>query len=81
MVSTSAVRPVRKSGFMRPLVSYFRDERASLPGKLFVVLAFAYVVFPFDAIPDFAPVVGWLDDVGVLGVAMTFLARKLEQYR
>lgn len=31
--------------------------------------AVAYAVSPIDAVPDVIPVVGWLDDLGVLGLA------------
>ena len=27
----------------------------------------AYIVFPFDLLPDFIPVIGWLDDLATLG--------------
>ena len=31
-----------------------------------------YVVFPFDLLPDFIPLVGWLDDlVAILGLGAT----------
>ncbi len=59
---------------------YFRDPSASLIGKLFVLGAVAYVVCPVDLIPD-VPIVGWLDDIGVAGVAMAFLGRVLDKYR
>lgn len=32
----------------------------------------AYVLFPFDLVPDFLPVIGWLDDlVALFGLAAT----------
>jgi uncharacterized membrane protein YkvA (DUF1232 family) len=34
-----------------------------------VVLATLYVLSPIDVIPDIAPIIGWLDDVGVIGWA------------
>ena len=36
---------------------------------IIVMLAFIYVVSPLDLIPDFIPVIGWLDDLGVLAWA------------
>ena len=60
---------------------YFRDGEASFFGKLFVVLSVAYVVMPLDAVPDFVPVVGWLDDLGVGAVALAFLGSVLGKYR
>ncbi len=75
------IRPgVAHVGRLRALVRYFRDPSASLFGKLFVLAAVAYVVCPIDLIPD-VPIVGWLDDIGVAGVAMAFLGRVLDKYR
>ena len=41
--------------------------------KAAFVLALLYVVSPVDLVPDIVPVLGWLDDVGVLGLATTLL--------
>ncbi len=40
---------------------------------LFTLAAFLYVVSPVDLIPDRIPVVGWLDDLIVLGVLYWYL--------
>jgi uncharacterized membrane protein YkvA (DUF1232 family) len=34
-----------------------------------IFLGIAYGIWPIDIIPD-VPIVGWIDDVGVLGVAI-----------
>jgi uncharacterized membrane protein YkvA (DUF1232 family) len=78
----NALRASRgKVGRLRALGRYFRDDRASFFGKAFVLFAVAYVVFPLDAIPDVAPVVGWLDDIGVVSLALWHLSRVLGKYR
>lgn len=61
------------------LARYLRSPRVARWKKLLGVLALAYAVFPVDAIPDAIPVLGWLDDVGVLTVAFGFLARDLSR--
>jgi hypothetical protein len=45
-------------------------------GWLGTVLACVYVVSPIDVIPDFIPVLGWIDDGGVLvgGIASAITA-------
>ena len=70
-----------KIGALAAFVRYMRDGRAGVLGKLFVVAAAAYVVMPLDAIPDVAPVVGWLDDLGVATLALLYLSRALAPYR
>ena len=57
---------------IRALFRFFRDREASLLGKLFVLAAVFYVVWPADLIPD-VPVIGWLDDMGVMAIASFYL--------
>ncbi|HLK09813.1 MAG TPA: DUF1232 domain-containing protein [Candidatus Binatia bacterium] len=42
------------------------DRRVSLWPKAMLVAAAAYVVFPFDLIPDVIPVLGEVDDAVIL---------------
>jgi len=58
-----------------------RDRDAALWAKLLVVAAIAYVIFPLDAVPDLAPLVGWLDDAGVVVAVRILLHRQLANYR
>lgn len=51
--------------------SLARDKRVPGLSKAFPVLALIYLVFPFDIIPDILPVLGWLDDVGMLVFLIT----------
>jgi uncharacterized membrane protein YkvA (DUF1232 family) len=44
----------------------FRDRRVSLWPKALLVAALAYVVVPFDLVPDAIPVLGELDDTVIL---------------
>jgi uncharacterized membrane protein YkvA (DUF1232 family) len=46
-----------------------RDPRVSVWPKALLVSAFAYVVMPFDLIPDFIPFVGEIDDLVIVVVA------------
>ena len=63
------------------LVRFLFDPRVAPGAKLLVFVAAVYLVFPFDVVPDLAPVVGWLDDIGVTAVAFLFLNRAWKQYR
>ncbi|MCA5004885.1 YkvA family protein [Sphingobacterium bovistauri] len=40
-----------------------------------------YVVSPIDAIPDLIPVLGWLDDVTIVGYALSKLSEELKRYK
>ncbi len=74
----SSSRP--KIGWFRALFRYYRDPSASTVGKLVIFLALVYVIAPIDLIPD-VPIVGWLDDIGVMGLATAYLARVVARYR
>jgi uncharacterized membrane protein YkvA (DUF1232 family) len=47
----------------------FRDRRVSVWAKGLLVGAVAYVILPFDLLPDMIPFVGQIDDVVVLVLA------------
>jgi len=68
-------------GHVHAFFRFLADRDASLLGKLFVLAAVAYVLMPLDLIPDVAPVIGWLDDLGVVGIALAYLGRALARYR
>jgi uncharacterized membrane protein YkvA (DUF1232 family) len=59
---------------------FFLDRRASPLAKLFFVLAILYVLMPVDLVPDFAVVIGWIDDLGVMLTALTALLVALRRY-
>lgn len=54
----------------------YKDPRVPLPARIFAACVVAYAFSPIDLIPDFIPVLGYLDDLILipLGIAV---ARKL----
>lgn len=48
----------------------FLDKRTPLLAKALVVGALAYVILPFDIMPDFIPFAGIIDDAAVLPFLM-----------
>lgn len=62
-------------------VRYLRDGRVPLWKKLAGLLAVVYFLSPVDAIPDFIPILGWMDDLGVLSAAAFWMVRQVQQYR
>lgn len=51
------------------------DRRVSRGRKLVLAALVAYLLMPFDLVPDFIPVAGQLDDVIVAGVALRLALR------
>ncbi len=43
---------------------------------IIALLAILYILSPLDLIPDFIPVIGWLDDLGVLAWAARYVLKK-----
>lgn len=79
----AAARPVPpvKIGLFKAFYNFARDPKASTAGKLFLLGVLVYVVSPIDLIPDLAPIIGWLDDIGLAAVAVWYLSSALEPYR
>ena len=50
--------------------NFLKDSSVAKWRKALLLGAIAYAVFPFDAVPDTLPVLGWMDDVGVLSMAV-----------
>lgn len=63
----------------RLLLTALRGDYPHLPrgrAALYTLLTLAYLVSPVDAIPDFIPVIGWIDDAGLLMWALRGLVRE-----
>lgn len=60
---------------------YMRDPRVPLWRKFAGLFAVIYFVSPVDALPDVVPILGWLDDVGVLSAAAFFMVREVRRHQ
>ena len=61
----------------RDAVAYFRSSSVPFVHKLLALFAIAYVASPVDLVPDTIPVLGWLDDVGVVALIAAFYVRQI----
>lgn len=52
-----------------------RDPRTPFHAKLVVALVAAYALSPIDLIPDFIPVLGYLDDLIIVPLGIAFAVR------
>lgn len=52
------------------------DRRVSIFLRALVPLALVYLVLPWGLVPDRTPILGWMDDLIILGLAL-FLLLKL----
>ena len=46
-----------------------------------IIGTIVYVVSPIDAIPDMIPLAGWLDDVTIVGYALSKLSEEIKKYK
>ena len=53
------------------------DDRVPRRAKIAVGFALLWVLSPIDLIPEFLPVIGPLDDVGVVALAFRYAARQV----
>lgn len=61
-------------------IDYLSEKRISFFEK-FIVVGFllAYILSPLDIIPDFIPVFGWLDDIGISCLMLAFFSYRLKK--
>lgn len=65
---------------IKALYAYMKDPFVSWHRKAIVVMGLIYFISPIDAIPDIAPLIGYLDDLGVITALIKFLGSELVPY-
>jgi uncharacterized membrane protein YkvA (DUF1232 family) len=68
---------------VRLALAWARRDYRAVPTRALVVIvgALLYFVSPLDAIPDFIPFAGLLDDAAVLGYVLKTVQREVERFR
>ncbi len=62
------------------LYRYLKDDSVKWYRKLIVVSALIYFISPIDSIPDIAPLVGYLDDLGVIAATIKYIGSEIQPY-
>ncbi len=65
---------------IRAIWRLLTDRKAPWGPKLLFFFAIAYVLMPLDLIPDMAPLITWLDDLGVMALTMGWLGASARRY-
>lgn len=76
-------RAGKKISFKRDVVAlyrYMKDSDILWYRKGIVIMALLYFIMPIDVIPDITPVLGYLDDLGVIAATIRYLGNELTPY-
>lgn len=73
----ASLRDWAKSLKRQTLAAYFaaRDPRTPWPVRLLAMFVAAYALSPIDLIPDFIPVLGYLDDLLLVPLGIALVVR------
>lgn len=64
---------------LRSLQETAASEETPLKAKILLVLAIVYFLSPIDLIPDFIPVIGYLDDLVIVPTLIWLAFREIEK--
>ena len=76
-------RAGKRISFAKDIMALYRYMKDALVGwhrKAIVIAALIYFISPVDAIPDIAPLFGYLDDLGVISALLKYLGSELIPY-
>ncbi|MCF8259678.1 MAG: DUF1232 domain-containing protein [Melioribacteraceae bacterium] len=65
---------------IRALYAYMSDSDVSWYRKSIVIGALVYFISPIDSIPDIAPLIGYLDDLGVITAVLKYMGHEIMAY-
>ncbi len=71
---------IRLAKHVLALFRYMTDDAIPWYKKSVVVAALVYFIMPIDAIPDMLPLIGYLDDFGVIAAVLAFLGKEIKPY-
>ncbi|MCC7357219.1 DUF1232 domain-containing protein [Candidatus Uhrbacteria bacterium] len=62
------------------IISYIRNPKTDWKPKVLLLISVIYLMLPFDFVPDFIPIVGWLDDIGIVSFAAMWFLKRVTQH-
>jgi uncharacterized membrane protein YkvA (DUF1232 family) len=65
-------------GFFARVYIYIRallDKRTPIIPKILGIVIIAYIILPFDLIPDTIPVLGWMDDAAIAALGIFIISK------
>ncbi|MFC4076912.1 YkvA family protein [Salinithrix halophila] len=65
---------------LKLLFDYFRHPGTSRVKKAFAGAALLYFIIPSDVLPDFIPVMGYVDDAAAVAIVWKLLSGELERF-
>lgn len=65
---------------LKMLPRFFKDNDVAFSKKALIAIAAAYIIFPFDIIPDPILFLGWIDDIVIFLYTYSKLSDYLEKY-
>ncbi len=83
-----AQEAIKHKGFLQKIPSVYRmfklwyrgEYKMKFTDVLIPALALIYVISPIDFIPDFVPVIGALDDLAILALAIPLLMKEVDKF-
>ena len=78
----------RHKGFMQKLPDLYRmlktmskgAYKPNIAGLILPGLALIYIISPIDVIPDWIPILGQMDDLAVLALALPLIMKEVEKF-
>jgi uncharacterized membrane protein YkvA (DUF1232 family) len=74
------MKVAERARFGTRLLRYLKDPSVPVGRKLLGLVTALYVVWPLDVLPDMIPIIGWLDDVGILGLGAWWVVREVNRH-